>query len=63
MMIETLIFSLSMIVVQLLEYKSHKAMHPYLDDYSQVKDMSANIDEEVKRRLAEALDEYARRLK
>ena len=62
MMIETLIFSLTMIIVQLIEYRSHKTLNPYLDDYSQVKDMSAVIDEEVRRRLGEALEEYGKRL-
>ena len=52
-----------MIIVQLIEYRSHKTLNPYLDDYSQVKDMSAVIDEEVKRRLGEALEEYGKRLK
>lgn len=63
MMIETLIFSLSMIVVQVLEYRAHKTFNPYLDDYSQVKDNSLAIEDEVRRRLGDAMDEYARRLK
>lgn len=62
-MIETLIFSLTMILVQVLEYRSHKTFNPYLDDYSQVKDNSKEIEDEVRRRLGDALDEYAKRLK
>ena len=63
MMIETLIFSFSMIIMQVLEYKANKTFNPYLDDYSQVKDNSMAIEDEVRRRLGEAIDEYARRLK
>jgi hypothetical protein len=63
MMIETLIFSFSMIIMQVLEYKANKTFNPYLDDYSQVKDNSMAIEDEVRRRLGEAMDEYARRLK
>ena len=44
MLIETLIFSLSTIAVQLFEYRSHKTFNPYLDDYSQVKDNSEDIE-------------------
>ena len=43
-LIETLIFSLSTIVVQFFEYRSHKTFNPYLDDYSQVKDNSEDIE-------------------
>ena len=35
-MIETLIFSLTMILIQILEYRSHKTLNPYLDDFSMV---------------------------
>jgi hypothetical protein len=34
MLIETLIFSLTMIGLQFYEYKQHKTLNPYLDDYS-----------------------------
>ena len=44
MLIETLIFSLSTIAVQFFEYRSHKTFNPYLDDYSQVKDNSEDIE-------------------
>lgn len=63
MLIETFIFSITMIIVQLLEYRAHKTFNPYLDVYNQNQDMSAAIDEEVQRRLGEALEAYARKLK
>ena len=44
MLIETLIFSLSTIALQFYEYKQHKTLNPYLDDYSQVKDNSEEIE-------------------
>ena len=63
MMIETFIFSSSMIFMHWLDYRQHKEHNPYKDVYSANQDMSAAIDEEVQRRLAEALEEYARKLK
>ena len=63
MMIETFIFSCSMILMQALEYRSNKVFNPYQDVYSANQDMSAAIDEEVQRRLGEALEEYAKKLK
>lgn len=63
MLVETLIFSLCMIVVQVFEYRSHKTFNPYLDDYAQVKDNSEEVEALVRQRLGQALEEYARRLK
>jgi K+-transporting ATPase A subunit len=40
MLIETLVFSLSMIVVQIIEYRSPKVDNPYLDAYQGVNDYS-----------------------
>lgn len=62
-LIETLVFSLSMIVVQIIEYRSPKVDNPYLDAYQGVNDYSDQIDEEVRKRLAQALEDYARKLK
>jgi uncharacterized membrane protein len=63
MMIETFIFSCSMIVMQWLEYRNHKNSKEDYDVFGANQDMSAAIDDEVQRRLGEALDEYARKLK
>jgi len=63
MLVETFVFSLLMIGLQFYEYKQHKTLNPYLDDYNQVKDNSEEIEALVRQRLGEALDEYARKLK
>lgn len=63
MLIETFVFSLLMIALQFYEYKQHKTLNPYLDDYNQVKDNSEEIEALVRQRLGAALDEYARKLK
>ena len=62
MMIETLIFALSMIVLQIIELRRPKTDN-YDNAYAGLDDMSDKIDEEVKKRLAQALEDYARRLK
>lgn len=62
-MIETLIFALSMITVQIIEYRNNKSFNPYQDVYSQVLDMNDFINQEVQKRLGQELQRYAERLK
>lgn len=62
MMIETLIFALTMIVIQIIELRKPRN-DDYDSAYAGLDDMSDKIDEEVKRRLAQALEDYAKRLK
>ena len=59
-MIETLIFALSMICIQIYEMRRPKT-DGYDNAYAAMDDMT--IDEEVKRRLAQALEDYAKKLK
>ena len=62
MMIETLIFALTMIILQIIELRRPKN-DQYDNAYAGLEDMGDRIDDEVKRRLKEALDAYANRLK
>jgi hypothetical protein len=59
-LIETLICALSMICIQLYEMRRPKT-GAYDNAYAAMDDMT--IDEEVKRRLAQALEDYAKKLK
>jgi hypothetical protein len=60
MMIETLIFALTMIVIQIIEMRRPKQDN-YDNAYAAMDEMT--IDEEVRRRLAQALEDYAKKLK
>ena len=64
MLIETLIYSLSMLVMHVIELRQPKEEDDeHMNMYRGLDDMSDKIDEEVRKRLAQALEDYAKRLK
>jgi|APCry1669189241_1035207.scaffolds.fasta_scaffold14546_2 hypothetical protein len=64
MLIETLIYALSMIVMHVIELRQPKEEDDeHMNMYRGLDDMSDQIDEEVRKRLAQALEDYAKRLK
>ena len=73
MMIESLILSMSMLVIQIIEFKAQKVMEPYAENmsYSHLRNSSAlddeilkRLDEEVRKKFdGQNLDDYIRNLK
>ena len=64
MLIETMIYSVSMLVMHVIELRQPKEEDDeHMNMYRGLDDMSDQIDEEVRKRLAQALEDYAKRLK